>query len=122
MYGASGIGYSPYQNFGALSGGQGIGSTPSQSVGAIPTDAVSSPQATSGRGGSFAQQIGQYISQVNDMQVAADNSAKGLVLGDVRSMHAVMIAGEEANLALSTVLQARNKALDAYHEIMRMQV
>lgn len=120
MYAASGIGFSPYQSFGAMQG-QGLSSSPGQSVGAIPTDAVSSTRPT-GSGTSFAQQVGQYLNQVNDMQLAADSSAKGLVLGDVRSMHAVMIAGEEANLALSTVLQARNKALDAYHEIMRMQV
>ena len=102
---SSGIGWSPYQNVGALTG-------------STPTPAVQ----PMGQSGSFAQQIGQYVSQVNDMQIAADSSAKGMVLGDVRSMHAVMIAGEEANLALSTVIQARNKVLDAYHEIMRMQV
>lgn len=102
MNGASGIGgWSPYQN-----------------IVSTPPAAAASPD----RGTSFAQQIGQYVSQVNDMQNAADSYARGLALGDVRSMHAVMIAGEEANLALSTVLQARNKALDAYHEIMRMQV
>lgn len=89
----------------------------------IGNAAQSAPQIPLGGGGSsFAQQIGQYVSQVNDMQNAADASARGAVLGDVRSMHSVMIAGEEASLALSTVLQARNKVLDAYREIMRMQV
>lgn len=70
----------------------------------------------------MGQQVENFLSQVNDLQTKADQASNKLALGDVRSMHAVMIASEEASMALSTVLQVRNKALESYQEIMRMQV
>ncbi|MBM3464182.1 MAG: flagellar hook-basal body complex protein FliE [Armatimonadetes bacterium] len=76
----------------------------------------------SGQKPSFTERFEGYVNQVNDLQVRADSAASKLALGDVRSMHAVMIASEEASLALSTVMQVRNKALEAYQEVMRMQV
>jgi len=75
------------------------------------------------RGGpSIGDRVESALSQVNDMQLSADKQASKLALGDVRSLHSVMMASEEAGLALSTVLQVRNKAVEAYQEIMRMQV
>lgn len=56
----------------------------------------------------------------------SDNTDKmanlGLLTGELDNIHDVVIAGEEADLALRLTMSIRNKALDAYNEIMRMQV
>ena len=39
-----------------------------------------------------------------------------------RSIHSVVLAGEKAEVALQLTLQIRNKVLDAYNEVMRMQI
>ena len=71
---------------------------------------------------SFKDRLTSFASEVNQLQISADKAASNMALGDVRSMHAVMIASEEASLALSTAIQLRNKATESYQEIMRMQV
>lgn len=79
--------------------------------------------ASSGSAGlSFKDRMTSYLNEVNGLQNTADTAANNLALGDVRSLHAVMIAGEEASLALSTAIQVRNKVMESYQEIMRMQV
>lgn len=70
----------------------------------------------------FKELLDQAISDVNDMQKSADTKIAQFSAGEVTDPHEVMIAIEEASLALQYTMQIRNKMLDAYQEIMRMQV
>jgi flagellar hook-basal body complex protein FliE len=71
---------------------------------------------------SFSNLLEEAISKVNTLQNKADQMMEKLATGEVKDLHQVMIALEEANLALQLTLQIRNKVVEAYQEIMRMQI
>lgn len=66
----------------------------------------------------FAQEVGA----VNASLVNADNDINKLAAGEATSLHDVMIRMEEAKLSFQLLAQVRNRLLDAYQEVMRMQV
>ena len=70
---------------------------------------------------SFADQLKSKIGEVDRLQgQAEDGMAQGAIDG-ASSVHETMIRLEEADLSLRFLTRVRNKAMDAYHEIMRMQ-
>ncbi|MEN6437517.1 MAG: flagellar hook-basal body complex protein FliE [Syntrophobacter sp.] len=70
---------------------------------------------------SFAEQLKAKISEVNQTQNQADKAmAEGAVKG-ASNVHETMIHLEEADISMRLLTKVRNKALDAYHEVMRMQ-
>jgi flagellar hook-basal body complex protein FliE len=71
---------------------------------------------------SFKEIFTDAINNVNGLQNEADNMKVKLATGEVNDIHSVMIASEKASLALQLTVQIRNKLVDAYQEIMRMQV
>jgi len=71
---------------------------------------------------SFGDVLRDAVAQMSSLQKDADVAAERLATGEITDIHQVMIAGEKASLALQMTIQIRNKILDAYHEIMRMQV
>lgn len=71
---------------------------------------------------SFADFLKDAVNQVNDMQISAQKSNDLLAAGQVDNLHQVMIESEKADIALQYTIQVRNKIMDAYSEIMRMQV
>lgn len=62
------------------------------------------------------------LGSVNDKLVASAEGVHELALGQVDNLHQVMMAGEQARLAFDLLLQVRGKVLDAYQELLRMQV
>ncbi|MEN9723553.1 MAG: hypothetical protein RJB38_1539 [Pseudomonadota bacterium] len=78
----------------------------------------------SGAGGasSFADVLKNSMQQVNQHQVEADHAIRELVAGRSKNIHETMLAVERADSSLKLMMQVRNKVLDAYREIMRMQV
>ena len=70
--------------------------------------------------GGFADVIKQAVERVNDMEQEADQSVQHLVTGKA-GIHETMIALQKADISLRLLLQIRNKAMDAYREVMRMQ-
>ena len=70
---------------------------------------------------SFGDYLNNAISQVNDLQQQSVVSGEKLATGEADDLHQVMIATEKADLAFQLTVQIRNKVLDAYQEIMRMQ-
>lgn len=70
----------------------------------------------------FKEMLYDAIDTVSDLQRNADELMTKLAIGETQDIHQVMIAVEEVNLALQLTLQIRNKMLEAYQEIMRMQV
>jgi flagellar hook-basal body complex protein FliE len=71
---------------------------------------------------SFATQLNDAIQQVNDLQIRADELAKQLALGEIQDLHQVTVAMAQAQLSLQLAVQVRNKMVEAYQEIARMQV
>ena len=82
---------------------------------AMPATAVTQPA-------SFGAWFANEVSAVNTSLVNADNDIKKLAAGETQSLHDVMIAMEEAKLSFQLLAQVRNRLLDAYQEVMRMQV
>ncbi len=71
--------------------------------------------------GSFADALKSKLLEVDQLQSQSDKAmADGAVEG-AKSIHETMIKVEEADISLRLLTKVRNKALDAYQEIMRMQ-
>jgi len=73
-------------------------------------------------GDKFAAALSSSIAQVNQAQVGADRAAEQIAAGETKNLHEAMIKIEEADISLRLLVQVRNKAVEAYQEIMRMQV
>jgi flagellar hook-basal body complex protein FliE len=73
-------------------------------------------------GQGFADVLQSTVEKVNDAQVQADQAVDRLHSGEAKNIHEVTIALEQADISLRLLVQMRNKAMDAYQEIMRMQV
>lgn len=70
----------------------------------------------------FAEVLKEALQQVNRLQAEAQAQAEALARGEVTDMHSVTLAIERAQLALELTIAVRNKLLEAYQEISRMQV
>ncbi|HEU0264271.1 MAG TPA: flagellar hook-basal body complex protein FliE [Geobacterales bacterium] len=64
----------------------------------------------------------ELVNQVNTLQTQADTSIEQFATGEARGLHEVMIAVEKAGISFQFLNQVRNKAVEAYQEVMRMQV
>lgn len=70
----------------------------------------------------FSKYLGEMVGKVNDMQVTADKSIQSLAVGESKNLHEVMLAVEKASISFQFLSQVRNKAVEAYQEVMRMPV
>ena len=70
----------------------------------------------------FSSAMKKAVGEVNSLQNQADKMALNLASGDIEDVHKAMIAMNKAKLALDFTIQVRNKVIEAYQEIMRMQV
>ena len=70
----------------------------------------------------FGTMLKEELNKVNGMQVRADEAMQQLVTGEADNIHSVMLAAEEARLALEMTVQIRNKLVESYQEINRMQL
>ncbi|MDP9025337.1 MAG: flagellar hook-basal body complex protein FliE [Candidatus Eremiobacteraeota bacterium] len=72
--------------------------------------------------GSFKDALKGFLNDVNDKQVVADQKSQDLALGKSGDFEGTVKSVEEAGLAMQFTLSVRNKLLEAYQEIQRMQV
>lgn len=70
----------------------------------------------------FSDVMNKALEAVEKANQAATNEANNLLTEQSTQLHSVVLAAEKADIALQMTLQIRNKALDAYQEIMRMQI
>jgi flagellar hook-basal body complex protein FliE len=70
----------------------------------------------------FANMLTNLVSDVNNQKQAADMAIQDVHAGRATNLHDTMIAMEQAEISLRFMVQVRNKAMEAYQEIMRMQV
>ncbi len=77
---------------------------------------------TESKGLNFAEIFNNAMNSVNDLQIQSKELTEDLAAGRTDNIHEVLIAGEKADIALQLTMQIRTKILDAYSEIMRMQI
>lgn len=71
---------------------------------------------------SFSQMLTESMTEVNGLQEEANKAMQKLVSGQSKNIHETMLAVEKADIAFRTMNQVRLKVIEAYKEIMRMQV
>jgi len=71
---------------------------------------------------SFKDILKDSINKANELEKVADQEVQKLAKLDSQDIHTTMIAIEKADLTFQTMMQIRNKIINAYEEIMRMQV
>jgi flagellar hook-basal body complex protein FliE len=75
-----------------------------------------------GSGRSFDNFLGELVKDVNAKQLEAGGQVRAMLSGEEIPLHRVMIASEEASVSFQLMVEVRNKLLEAYQELMRMQV
>lgn len=71
---------------------------------------------------SFSELLASSITEVNGLQQEANTAIQNLVTGKSKNLHETMLAVEKAEIAFKTMNQIRSKVIDAYKEVMRMQI
>jgi len=90
-------------------------------VGPAALAPLAAPQpAPSGPG--FGEALHQALDRVNQAQATADQASQDFSVGRTQDAASTLIAVEKANLAFQLTLQVRNRLVEAYQEVMRMQV
>ncbi|KAB2835871.1 MAG: flagellar hook-basal body complex protein FliE [Candidatus Brocadia sp.] len=93
--------------------GKGINSTNKELVNSIEEqDQVAS----------FKTTLSSFLDEVNDLQTKANESIENLATGKVENVHEVMIAMAKAEVSFKFMMETRNKLVETYKEVMRMQV
>ncbi len=70
----------------------------------------------------FSDCLKQALNNTNDLLIESDRLADDFAAGRTDNIHQVTLAAEKADIALQFTMQIRSKILDAYSEIMRMQI
>jgi len=86
----------------------------------LPVERPGAGPAPAG-GSSFADLLGGAIGKVDALQTQADAESEKLALGG-GNLHETALALEKADVALRVLTKVRNKVVEAYQEVMRMQV
>lgn len=71
---------------------------------------------------SFQEALTTALSGVNEAQLASQAATKALARKEPIDLHEVMITANKASISMQATLEVRNKAVEAYQEMMRMQV
>ena len=71
---------------------------------------------------SFGATLGQLVQEVSAKSAAASTAVDGLLAGQNVPLHQTVIAMQEAGLSFQLMVEVRNKLLESYQELMRMQV
>lgn len=71
---------------------------------------------------SFGNMVSQGLAQVNEQLQTSQADLQALATGDAQNLHQVMIRMEESRLSFQLMLQVRNRLLESYQDIMKMQI
>jgi len=97
-----------------------VGFTPITPISLPSATEVTSPAATGGA--DFASMLTKGIDSVQEAQSSADGLAVKAASGDLQDVHDYTIAATQAQLATELTVAIRNKAVEAFSEIMRMPI
>ncbi|MBI92531.1 MAG: flagellar hook-basal body complex protein FliE [Gemmatimonadaceae bacterium] len=99
----------------------GRGDTTSSAIRVQPQAEFVDPTSEAGRG-SFSDLVKTFATDVNDLQFRAGDAIDSLVTGEAADVHQVMVAVEQAGIAMDLMLEIRNRVLEGYQDLIRMQV
>ncbi|QDK39117.1 flagellar hook-basal body complex protein FliE [Bdellovibrio sp. NC01] len=88
----------------------------------LSVEGPSSVGSSAESGKSFADTLKDAVNSVNELQKSSDTFAQNVATGKTDDVAGAMIAAERADIALRVMVQVRNKIIDAYQEVMKMQV
>jgi flagellar hook-basal body complex protein FliE len=97
-----------------------IGFAPVSPIAPVIQPAAPAAEAVSGE--AFSNIFQDAVARVEETQKAADGQIRKFLSGENQEVHEVVIATQQAELTLEMFLQVRNKVVEAYQEIMRMQM
>ncbi len=97
---------------------------PQVAGGSTPDNKILSPSGPAGgeKSGSFSNMLTDMLSSTNDQINSAQVESQAMLAGESKNIHEVMIALEKANISFRFLTQVRNKAVEAYQEVFRMQL
>lgn len=97
-----------------------------QPIHTIPLQSIQSVRPQQTTPAEAQKQFGQFLKEalhgVNEAQNNADRLTNQLIHGEPVHLHDVMIAAQKASITLNLALEVRNKVVEAYQEVMRMQI
>ncbi|MCB0877444.1 MAG: flagellar hook-basal body complex protein FliE [Thermoleophilia bacterium] len=93
----------------------GAGAASGKTGGADPAEAAAS-------GGSFAGVLKSKLSELSTQQADAASASQDMATGRVDDVAQTMLRIEQANVSLQMATQVRNKVIEAYQEVLRMQM
>ena len=100
-----------------------------EAIGFLPpvgaTEALAPTQLGAGtavEGPGFGQLFATGLESINKQLVSSQTELQSLAAGDAQNLHQVMIRLEETRLSFQLAVQVRNRLLEAYQDVMRMQV
>jgi flagellar hook-basal body complex protein FliE len=85
-------------------------------------DSVGPSKSSGTGGGDFGEVLDKVITQTEQSRRVASEKVEGFLNGKPEELHSVVIASQRAQLEFELLLEVRNKVVQAYQEIMRMQV
>ena len=92
----------------------------------LPLQSVGAPAGKNPPDGagdvSFQDMFDKALQNLNDKQLNANQTVEKYLTGEVQDMHTVMLAMGQARLSMQLAVEVRNKLVEAYQELSRMQV
>ena len=88
----------------------------------ISTPALAAPATSATHSGEFQKVLSGAIDRLESLNHNASNAVQKFLAGENEELHTTVLATQEAGLAFSLGLQVRNKVVEAYQEIMKMQL
>jgi flagellar hook-basal body complex protein FliE len=89
---------------------------------AVRPPAIGEAPASTAPAGGFGQMLDGMAAAVNAKQTEAGALTRQVLLGDSDQLHQSVIAMQEAGVAFAMMVEVRNKLVESYQELMRMQV
>ena len=90
-------------------------------AGVEPQDGKSFGKVGASKDSGFVDTLRGAMDEVEKLQSSAQNSVSSLLSGNGQDVHSAMLAVEQADLSFQLMMQVRNKIVNAYQEISRMQ-
>ncbi|MBE7367195.1 flagellar hook-basal body complex protein FliE [Ramlibacter pallidus] len=88
----------------------------------VPASLPPPPAAGAPAGLPFSQLVTEGLQGVNQQLVASQSDLQKLALGETQNLHEVMVRLEESRISFQLMMQVRNRVLEAYQDVMRMQI
>ncbi|GAB1372949.1 hypothetical protein MASR1M45_30130 [Candidatus Kapaibacterium sp.] len=94
---------------------------PKDEVSMLTSPGINNQRIGTKSGNSFGDFVKEIINDVNDLQIDSGDKTEMFVKGEPIDLHEVMIASNKAKTSFQLLLELRNKGLDLYREVSRMQ-